>query len=574
MGVIAIYAMSEDDFSTNGLGLLTPSSCTVEWEANGMYELKFEQPIDKTGRWGLIANGCIVKAPVPVRPSPENEVYGQGTVTRSVYRVSAKRAKMYTAKSGRRNKVIARLAKGEELVQLEAGSSGKLRFSRVKGGQCGYVDMGSLEYARAEVIPSGSDGVRRATAREQLFRIYKVEKDTKEGIVSASAMHISYDLRGVVVEGEYELEDATPATAMAGMIAKLNEDTPFVFHYGHLDDDALIEGDYGFKTPVECMLDPDEGFAKQANAWVVRDNFDIFMIPDDTRDNGVTIRRGKNLIGVTATSDAGSVVTRIIPEGKNKDGDPLYLENPNYVESAHVGDYPIVYTQRVKYNVQTAKKKKDADDEERFRTDAETRAKMRELAQKDFEDGADMPEYTLEVDFVTLEDAGAEADEYAALQAVHPYDTVTVYDSLIDLEARVAVTKYEYDVLAGRYDKVTLGDLFQLQSTVYSYNIAGGISGGKIAPGTTDGQIFRTGSIPYDRIASAALSRLGADAVGAVTTHLAGAAASDALVTEIAGIAADQITNANIVRLLPGVSATTLRDAIIEIVDARIQAQS
>ena len=42
---ICIYAPDATDFSTNGLGTLTPISCSVEEESGGMYEL--ELTVDK-----------------------------------------------------------------------------------------------------------------------------------------------------------------------------------------------------------------------------------------------------------------------------------------------------------------------------------------------------------------------------------------------------------------------------------------------------------------------------------------------------------------------------------------------
>ena len=62
MGLIAIYAPGAEDFSTNGLGLLLPSECTIEEQANGMYELTLVHPITSDLRWMQIQNGCIIKA--------------------------------------------------------------------------------------------------------------------------------------------------------------------------------------------------------------------------------------------------------------------------------------------------------------------------------------------------------------------------------------------------------------------------------------------------------------------------------------------------------------------------------
>ena len=67
---ICIYAPDAQDFSTNGLGILTPLECTIEEQAGGMYELKLVHPIDYAGRWTHIQTGCVIKAPAPVRESP------------------------------------------------------------------------------------------------------------------------------------------------------------------------------------------------------------------------------------------------------------------------------------------------------------------------------------------------------------------------------------------------------------------------------------------------------------------------------------------------------------------------
>ena len=66
MELIALYAPDAADFSTLGLGALTPSECTVTWQAAGAYELTLVQPIDDTLRWAQLQNGCIIAAPVPL----------------------------------------------------------------------------------------------------------------------------------------------------------------------------------------------------------------------------------------------------------------------------------------------------------------------------------------------------------------------------------------------------------------------------------------------------------------------------------------------------------------------------
>ena len=63
MELIALYEPQAADFSTLGLGALTPSECTVSWQAAGAYELTLVQPIDDPLRWAQLANRVPISPP-------------------------------------------------------------------------------------------------------------------------------------------------------------------------------------------------------------------------------------------------------------------------------------------------------------------------------------------------------------------------------------------------------------------------------------------------------------------------------------------------------------------------------
>ena len=109
----------------------------------------------------------------------------------------------------------------------------------------------------------------------------------------------------------------------------------------------------------------------------------------------------------------------------------------------------------------------------RYRTEDAARAELTNRANADFAAGCDLPTYGMEVDFVMLGDA-AGYEEYAGLQAVHLFDTVTVIDEMIGLTAKLRVTGYKWDVLSEQYETVTLGTLADLKQTTYSFNLASG----------------------------------------------------------------------------------------------------
>lgn len=560
---ICIYEPKATDFSTNGLGVLTPTRCTVSAEDGGMFELELTQPIDESLRWAQLQKGCIIKAPVPTRESPlyedlEGTTAGaQVTRQREIYVVYRTSVGVYMRSGpGKSYKNYGYLKNGAEVVLLDKVNDNWLHVCVVKGGRVCYMSSKYLKYSRSEPEVTtqnqivGKRVIEYLQSQEQLFRIYSVERDSKKMTATAKAMHIFYDWRANIINGTYEPEGVALGTALQEMQAKLMTSMDFQLHIA-AGLDTEINGTYSYKNPVEAMMDPDEGMLGQGGAILERDNYDLYVLPKMTRDNGVTIRRGKNLKGVTVTDDMADVVTRIVPCGKNKDGDDLFLEGAGYVDSPYIDDYPFPYVQKIDYDCKTASSKKEADGKTSFASDAETRAQLEKLAREDFsKNGVDLPNYGMKVDFILLQNTEEYAN-YASLQAVFLHDTVTVIDSVIGVKAKVQVNAYEWNCLTKRYNSVSLGDVSSLEQTVYSYSLpTGSVSGTKIAPGTASGEILRNASIQYAKIAVAAIEQLNADSIEALTARLqeiiAGSITTDELYVAMADITKATIETADI----------------------------
>lgn len=544
MGLIAIYAPGTEDFSTNGLGLLLPSECTIEEQANGMYELTLVHPISSDLRWMQIQNGCIIKAEAPMRESPLYEIEAVGstntTITRKLYKVDVKTRLRLRAKPNTSSKILGRYKDGTEVVQLKDVGNGWYHVMIRKGGATGYMSANYLDYVKditetvTESKPVTRHGISVQPAREQLFEVYSVETDTESQTVTAKAMHVFYGLRGNPVAKTYSPKDADANTAAQYVFA--NALIPHDFElYSHLT--GKVTGEYGYKSIPECLLDPDDGIMAQTGGILVRDNFDVFLLPNAVRDMGVTVRRGKNLIGVTVETDMTDVITRIIPVGTNKKGDDLFRDGTIYVDSPRIGFYPRPMAKRIDYDVKVG----TGDGE--FSTDKKARDELLRLAQADFDAGVDLPTYGMEVDFVLLGNTAEYAD-YASLQAVHLHDTVTVIDELIGLSAKVRVTGYKWDVLGGMYESVTLGELQDLKQTTYGYTLAAGtVSGSKLIPGSVDGAVaLRSLSITYAKIAQAAIEQLNADSITALTAHINKIVAGNITTDELYAAFAEIIT--------------------------------
>lgn len=572
MELIALYEPQAADFSTLGLGALTPSECTVTWQAAGAYELTLVQPIDETLRWAQLANGCIISAPVPVRESPLYEYGvgdgGSGSVTRNIWQVARTTVGLYMRTGyGTSYKALRHYPNGTQVIELDRQTVGGrvwIHCTTVVGGETGYMSTKYLDLVetKTETITGGRPEDQRVIqltqSRRQLFRIYSTEQDSDAGVVTVKARHVFYDLAGNMLNGDYSPEKVPGAEAVQQVFAQLKNARDFTVYTAGLTQGS-VTGEYGYKNPVEILLDPDDGIVHQCGCQIIRDNFDVHLLDDIESDMGVTVRRGKNLVGVTVTADDSDVVTQIKPCGKDVDGNDFWLtdaeSDERYVNSAHSASYPVMRTVKRDYDVSLVKR--DEDNETTFRDNTAgrtaARAKLKALAEQDFADGADLPTYGMDVDFVLLQ--GTDGDmQYAGLQAVHPYDTVTVADSILGLTAKLRVTGYEWNALTGQYDSVTLGDIQALTQTVYSYNLpTGGVSGTKIAPGTASGAILRNATIQYAKISVAAIEQLSAEAIVALTAHIdeivAGEITTDALYAafaELIALKAGTITADNI----------------------------
>lgn len=68
--LVCLYDKHETDFKSNGICVLNPVSCIVTEEEAGEYELELEHPMDEHGKWALIQEECVIRAPVPPMSIP------------------------------------------------------------------------------------------------------------------------------------------------------------------------------------------------------------------------------------------------------------------------------------------------------------------------------------------------------------------------------------------------------------------------------------------------------------------------------------------------------------------------
>ena len=306
------------------------------------------------------------------------------------------------------------------------------------GGKWKRIERGRIIYAST---PRGM----------QPFRIYYVKPSMKE--IAVNARHIFYDL----LDNQCEpiSHSGTATAALAALQAAFAYPMPFIF-----DTDISLAGTLttGRMNPVQALLSDDDeatSFVKGYGGELLRDGFRVSIKAALGQDRGVSIRYGKNLVGLEVTEDESEVKTRIICYGKNGS---VTLESP------HIHDYiyPKIYT---------------LEDENK------TLSEVQEEAQALLDGGCDIPSINIKVDFVALEKT-VEYREYAVLEEVFLGDMVTVINTKMGFQKQAKVISYEWDCLLEQYNDVELGDFIPTLAASVTSGVKSGSLASSAAVGT------------------------------------------------------------------------------------------
>ena len=570
--MICVYPSDCTDFSNNGLGAVSPSSCTVTETLNGEWELTLVHPIDEQGKWLRLTDGCILRAPVPAAMTPRVNISISGEDNRrEIYEVDTDKPEA----SVRRGTLRLRTGPGTGFTTLKQYSNGTQMQLLAKtnaswyevmlpDGKRGYMSTTFLRYVRTE--GSVSSAIHSVTEprqlRDQPFRIYRVVPELAK--VTVYARHIFYDLLDNMIK-KIEPSSATAGAAVAQSIfSSCLSPHSFTF-YSDLTstaEDVKIEN----ANPVEAMLG-EGGLVEKYGGELARDWFDVFLVNRVGSDSDVQIRERKNLTGISYDVDETDVVTRIMPTGEDADGNILYLPEL-YVDSPNIGAY--THPKWIHLAVSEAKEVAEG---ENYKSLTACYSDMRKAALAEYEKGCDLPTVTLKVDFVNCTDA-EEYKQYAALSDIFLGDSVRVVARRIGVEVSMRMAQYTYDCLTRKYTSVTLGTAADTLegSTISARQLASGsISGMKLALNSVGaGQLMngavgslqiknaaigsahiQDAAITRAHIAEALIDVLNVNALTAVTAKIeelaAGSITTDELYTSIAMIATAQLTTANIV---------------------------
>ncbi len=569
--MICVYPADGTDFSNNGLGAVTPMSCTVTETLNGEWELTLVHDIDERGKWTRLSEGCILRAPVPAAMTPSVELvtqqYQTSTYDTQIYKITTKSGPLHLRSgTGTNYKILGKYKKGREVIVLNKTTSSWYEVT-APDGKHGYMASQYLTFQRTETqtvqtnVGFRNQVIEARQLRDQPFRIYRVVPELDK--VTVYARHIFYDLLDNMVKSLKPSPSAVGASVVQSLSGACLSSHDFSF-YSDLTSTAE-DVEWENVNPVEAMLG-ENGLVSKYGAELARDWYDVFLVRRVGNNTDVSIREKKNLTGISYDVDETDVVTRIMPTGEDADGNILYLPEL-YIDSPNLNAY--THPKWIHLPVSEAREVTDGDEP---KSKAQCYAEMRKAAQAEFDAGCDLPTVTLKVDFINCSDA-EEYKQYAALTDIFIGDSVRVIARRIGVEVSMRMTQYTYDCLTRKYTSVTLGmatDTLE-GSMISSRQLPSGvISGSKLAINSVGAGQLQSGSvgslqvkmaaiqtahiqdaaITKAKIAEATIGELNATAITAISAKIQELAAknitTDELYAALATIAVAQITAANI----------------------------
>ena len=285
------------------------------------------------------------------------------------------------------------------------------------------------------ILAMPSDG-----QKAQPFRVFKITRPIG-GVVKIYAVHLSYDLSGIPV-APFTANDCP--SALNGLKSNSMIANPF-----EVWTDISGSGKYKQNSPASfrSRLAGTDGsildsFGKGAELEF--DRLTVKVHQNRGRDNGVTIRYGKNLTDLKQQESIENVRTGVIAywykeENNTQDvivGEIQYLENH--------ADYPKENIHVLDCSADFEKKP----DKQQLNTRAKQYIKANNIG---------VPKVSIDVSFIQL----WQTEEYkniVSLERVSLCDTVHVVFEKLGVNAVAKVIKTEFDVLNERYIKITLGE--------------------------------------------------------------------------------------------------------------------
>lgn len=264
---------------------------------------------------------------------------------------------------------------------------------------------------------------------EQAFRIGNVSTTRKK--ISAKCWHLFYDSNNYLIADSYVV-DKNCNDALDHLNNATDNTSPFTT----LSDVTNINS---FRCVRQSLNQAIQTVLERWGGHLVRDNWSIKIMDSIGQDNGVTIRYKKNLKEITVDYDWSSVVTKLMPVGK----DGLLLEDL-YVASDI--QYLIPFTKTMSFE--------------------------QEITEEDFTDSEGNVDYEA-YQQALLDDLRVQAQQYVNANCIPKVnynlkanmekitdigDTVEVIDERLGVNIMTSVLSFVYDCILGKYIQIEFGN--------------------------------------------------------------------------------------------------------------------
>ena len=288
--------------------------------------------------------------------------------------------------------------------------------------------------------------------KDQFFRISSIRKNLKE--VNIVANHVFFDLNKNFIE-DINIKDKTGSMALSQILNGTSYKHSFT---ATSDIDTVASSRMVRKNVVTALIgDIDNSFINRWGGELDIDGFSFKLNKQIGKDDGYTIKYGKNLTGLDLQLNMLEVVTRIRPVGF----DGIEIEDL-YVDSPYINNYALPIIKEIKYeNVKWTGspnyEEREDDDSYIYENLSDAQAKLVELATNEFTvNEIDLPQTTINIEFIELSKT-EEYEHLKFLQNINIGDTVHVYHKALDINLKSRCIEYVYDCILNKYETITLG---------------------------------------------------------------------------------------------------------------------
>ena len=266
------------------------------------------------------------------------------------------------------------------------------------------------------------------TARPQPFRVYKISRPIN-GVVTINAQHLSYDLSGIVIE---PFNAPSLASALEGMKTNAVTENPFEY-----ETDKTVISDFvvSYPSSARSLVAGQRGSLLDTYGGELEfDRYQVKLLSHRGKDNGVTIRYGKNMTDVNQEEDGSGVYTGVYPYWYSEEEGSADLGS-SYVPVEGEFDFTRILL---------------LDLTEEF----ENKPTAEELTQK-------AQEYISNHDpgVPTISTTVSWYQSREFVENVNLGDVVGVYFSRLGISAKAKIVKTRYNALQNRYESVDIGSV-------------------------------------------------------------------------------------------------------------------